>query len=165
MLLSELEGVVNKFQHPREAGGAGGKIHLVDERTWHKAHTACPILSHSSATSRGDQVTEGHFSWRVELGRKRAMDNETTLAGVRDGGWARQGFLGTCNRVQGHLLSPQISDILTPAAPRSPHSHFSLFLSCSSGYVWNQQDEQSQGHGIQAGHELGKEGRGAGDHS
>ncbi|OBS69189.1 hypothetical protein A6R68_02298 [Neotoma lepida] len=26
-----------------------------------------------------------------------------------------------------------VSDILTPAAPRSPHSHFSLFLSCSSG--------------------------------
>ena len=154
--------MVNKLQQLREAGGAG-KIHPVDKRTRHKAHTACPVLSHSSATSRGAFQLESRAQRR-----KRAMDDETTLAGVRDGGWsrwARQGFLRTCSRVQGHLLSPQVSDILTPAAPRSPHSHFSLFLSCSSGYVWNQQDEQSQGHGIQAGHELGKEGRGAQDQS
>lgn len=44
-----------------------------------------------------------------------------------------EGFPETRTREQGHLLSPQVSDILTPAAPWRPHSHFFLFLSCSSG--------------------------------
>lgn len=122
----------------------------------------CPI-------QRGPSHKGNKGVFQLESGaqrRKRAMDNETSLARVRGGGWSHLGQTGVSWNLlksQEHLLSPQISDILTPAAPRSPHSRFSLFLSCSSGYVWNQQDEQSQGHGIQAGHDLRKEGCGAQD--
>lgn len=73
-------------------------------------------------------------------------------------GWT--GFSGTCKEEQGHSLPPQVSDVLTPAAPRDPHGHLLLLLSSSPGRVGNQHDKQDQGHGFQAGHDLGMGGPG-----
>lgn len=54
-----------------------------------------------------------------------------------------------------HSLSPQVSDICPPAAPQGPQGHLPLLLRSSPGRVWNQRDEQNQGHSFQAGHDLG----------
>lgn len=66
-----------------------------------------------------------------------------------------EGFSVTCREGQGHSLSPQVSDVLTPGAPWAPNGHHPLLLSSSPGWVWNQDDKQDQGHGFQAGHDLG----------
>lgn len=74
--------------------------------------------------------------------------------------WGKQkGFCGLQGLGgQGHSLSPQVSDILTPAAPRAPRGHCPLPFSSSPGWVWNQQDKQDQGHRLQARQDLGTEG-------
>ena len=69
-------------------------------------------------------------------------------------GWA-EGFSMTRREEQRHSLSPQISDVLTPAAPGVPRGCDTLLLSSSPGWVWNQHDKQDQGHSFQAGHDLG----------
>ena len=66
-----------------------------------------------------------------------------------------EGFSMTRREKQKHSLSPQVSDVLTPAAPWVPHGCDPLLLSSSSGWVWNQHDKQDQGHSFQAGHDLG----------
>lgn len=66
-----------------------------------------------------------------------------------------EGFPVVYREEQRHSLSAQVSDVLTPAAPLAPHGHSPLLLSSSPGRVWNQNDEQDQGHGFQAGHDLG----------
>lgn len=71
------------------------------------------------------------------------------------GCWGRRGFSGMCREEQGHSLSPQVPDILTPAAPQVPHGRLFLLLSSSPRRVWNQRDKQDQGHGFQARHDLG----------
>ena len=72
-----------------------------------------------------------------------------------------EGFSVTCREEQGHSLSPQVSDVLTPGAPWAPNGHHPLLLSSSPGRVWNQDDKQGQGHGFQAGHDLGTGGPGS----
>lgn len=77
------------------------------------------------------------------------------LTGGREG---ESGILGTSRKEQEHSLSPQVSDILTPAAPQVPH--LPLLLHSSPRRVWNQRDQQDQGHSFQAGHDLGTGGPG-----
>lgn len=74
------------------------------------------------------------------------------------GFWGRQRIWGTSRKEQGHSLSPQVSDILTPGAPQVPH--LPLLLRSSPRRVWNQRDQQDQGHSFQAGHDLGTGGPG-----
>lgn len=66
-----------------------------------------------------------------------------------------KGFSMTRREEQRHSLSPQVTDVLTPAAPWVPRGCDPLLLSSSPGWVWNQHDKQDQGHSFQAGHDLG----------
>lgn len=68
------------------------------------------------------------------------------------------GFSVTRREEQRYSLSPQVSDVRTPAAPQVPHGHLPLLLSGSPGRVWNQCNKQDQGHSFQAGKDLGTEG-------
>lgn len=69
------------------------------------------------------------------------------------------GFSVTRREEQKYSLSPQVSDVCTPAAPQVPHGHLPLLLSSSPGRVWNQCNKQDQGYSFQAGQDLGTEGR------
>lgn len=66
-----------------------------------------------------------------------------------------EGFSVTCREEQGHLLSPKVADVLPPAVPRAPQGHHPLLFRSSPGRVWNQHKKQDQGHGFQAGRDLG----------